>query len=649
MTARLAPTHDAEAAERVAAAYRTTVVEPDDHAGLLDGTLEIGESGLGIWVSGGSVLPITPVLGPGSYRVPFRTRPQPQVDEADEAGGLGPGRVPPVVALDLVLVVTEGVHPVRWVPAELAGDTTAPVWKHFALIDPEDIATATERRSSQWLEVMGSRLGDAPDGITMAEAGGPPAALRTMSRGSGTVAVPRLRVFEFRGATARPGDVITGADLLGWVGVDGDGAPVAVALDVGTGASRRAVTFVDVDDAWAEPVGEPVGRPRLGQQVTWRAPFAEHFVRSADGRRDIGMAGTPVRLGSLRFPSGRIAFTAASLREPVHVLDLKVPGDRDLPCFASGELHREPTILIRIADGRPAAWHLVAGRDGHTGTGTNGTVVAITDADLAQQVVRGRRRPDGNALLRMRLHTPDIHSIADPDGDAIAVNVLVPVILPIVGVDEGGRIVAVSFLAAHHPHTVAGPQEVVEGLGFNIMSRSASVCVFTIDDGHAASFAVIPEPHDLADGDGVEMEGTDRDGRPIFGRPPGWDQQRYEALMEQREPRDLVALARVVAMASGTRTAIRVERSGGDWRWSVVARDGVEALQVAAAGFVGVEDGMLTSEAQRFHESEDGWWVLCLSEPSADEPEPDWAVVIEPERTIDAEEAARLLRELLAP
>lgn len=647
MTARLVPTHDAEAAERIADAYRATVIEPDGQAGLLDGTFEVGESGIGIWASGGSVLPITPILGVGTYRVAFRTRPQPQIDEADAGEA---GQVPRVVALDVVLVIAEGVHPARWVAADLGGDATAPVWKHFALIDPESLAMSKERRSAQWLEVMASSPSGHAEGLVLPDAGGPPAAFRSMSGTSDAVLVPRLRVFEFRGATAMPGDVITGADLLGWVGLDGAGSPVALALDVGTGVRRRAATFVDVEDAWTEHVGEPVGRPRLGQRVIWRSPFSEHFVRPADGRRSIAMMGTPVRLGSLRFPSGRIALTAASLREPVHVLDLKVPADRDLPCFASGELHREPSILIRIADGRPAAWHLALGRDGHAGMGTNGTVVAITDAELAQRVVRGQRRPDGNALLRLRLHTPDIHSILDASGDAIAMNLMVPTILPLVGVDDGGRIVAISFLAAHHPHMVAGPEQVVEALGFNVMTQAFSVCLFSADDGHAASVAVQVPMHDHEEDDGVELEGTERDGSPIAVRPEGWDQRRFEVLMEQSELTDLSAIARIVAMASETRTTIRVERSGDGWRWSVVARGGVEAVQLAVAGFTGILDGSLSSEAFHFHESADGWWVLDLFERSNDEmePQPERIAVVEPERTIDAEEAARILRELFA-
>jgi hypothetical protein len=644
MTARLVPTHDAETAERVADAYRSTFIEPDGRAGLLDGTLEVGESGIGIWASGGSVLPVTPMLGAGTYRVAFRTRPQPQIEEAD---GDERGPAPQVVALDVVLVIAEGVYPARWVPAELGGDSTAPVWKHFALVDPESLAMAKEDRSGQWLEVMGSSRADEAEGLVMPDAGGPPAALRNMTGTSGAVLVPRLRVFEFRGATAMPGDVITGADLLGWIGLDRTGSPVALALDAGTGVRRRAATFVDVEDAWTEPVGEPVGRPRLGPRVTWRSPFSEYFVRPADAERSVGMMGTPVRVGSLRFPSGRIALTAVSLREPVHVLDLKVPRDRDLPCFASGELHREPSILIRIADGRPAAWHLALGRDGHAGTGTNGTVVVITDAELAQRVVRGHRRPDGNALLRMRLHTPDIHSILDASGDAIAMNLMVPTILPLVGVDDGGRIVAVSFLAAHHPHIVTGPEQVVEALGFNVMTRGFSVCLFSADDGHAASVAVPVPMHDHEEEDDEdEMEGVDRDGRPIKGQPEGWNRRRFEVLMEQSEPTELAAIARIVAMASETRTPIRVERSKQGWRWFVVARGGIEDVQVAAAGFTGMLDGRLESEDFHFEESADGWWILGFCGRRIPELDSEQAAVIEPERTIDPEEAASILREM---
>jgi hypothetical protein len=103
-------------------------------------------------------------------------------------------------------------------------------------------------------------------------------------------------------------------------------------------------------------------------------------------------------------------------------------------------------------------------------------------------------------------------------------------------------------------------------------------------------------------------------------------------------------------MASETRTTIRVERSGDGWRWSVVARGGVEAVQLAVAGFTGILDGSLSSEAFHFHESADGWWVLDLFERSNDEmePQPERIAVVEPERTIDAEEAARILRELFA-
>jgi hypothetical protein len=646
MTARVVPVHDSAAAERVEDAYLRTVTEPDDLGVWLDGTLDIGDSGVGIWASADAVLPITPTLGAGSYRVAFRTRAQPQIDEPD---GDEPGRIPRVAALDLVLVIPEGDHhPVRWIPAELSGHATAPVWKHFALVDPESLAMSKERRSSQWLEVMGSPPADDAEGIIMPAAGGVPAALRPMSAASEATLVPRLRVFEFRAATAMPGDVITGADLLGWVGVDGDGAPVALALDIGEGVRRRAAAFADVADAWAEPVGDPVGRPRLGPRVDWRSSFADHFLRPAAGGRSIGMWGTPVRIGSLRFPSGRIALTAASLREPVHVLDLKVPSDRDLPCFASGELHREPSILIRVADGRPTAWHLAAGRDGHTGVGTNGTVVVITDAELALQVVRGKRRPEGNPLLRLRLHTPDIHSILRADGDALAMNVTVPTVLPLVGVDDESRIVAVSFLAADHPHMVSGPREVVEALDFNVMSRGFSISMFTSEGGYAASVQMPVPSHNFveAEDDNVEFEGTDRDGRPINGRPSGWDQRRFEVLHDQREPKDLIAIARVVAMASETRTTIRVERSGDDWRWSVVARGGIEDLKVAAAGFTGVQDGSLASEAFRFHESEDGWWVLELFERSTSDADPEQAAVIEPERTIDAEQAALVLREM---
>jgi hypothetical protein len=647
MTARLAPEHDDKGSDRVAAAHRATVLEPDGDARMLDGTLEVSDSGVGIWVSGGSILPVTPSIQPGSYRIAARTRAQPQTDQT---GTEAPVPAPRLEALDFVFLYAEGRRPRRWVATVLGGEATAPVWKHFALVDPERIGMSKEGRSSQWLEVMRSPSED-PEELIVPDAGGPPAAFRPMTGASGTISVPRFRVFEFRGATAMPGDVITGADLIGWVGVADDDSPVALALDVGTGMRRRAAEFEDVADAWAEPVGHPIGRPRLGPRVSWRYAYSEQFVRAVDGHRGVGMPATPVRVGSIRFPSGRIALTAASLRESVHVIDLKVPSDREFPCFVSGELHREPSILIRVADGRPSAWHLALGRGGHAGTGTNGTVALVTDAELAQRVVRGQRRPDGNALLRMRLHTPDIHSIARAAGDALSINLTVPTILPIVGVDDEGKVLAVSFLAAQHPHIVAGPREAAEVLDLNDMSRGFSVCVFSNDDGFAASVPifvpVMPHDHGEEDGD-FEMEGTDRDGRPIKGRPDGWQQWRFEVLHEQRDAHDIAAIARVVSMASETGTALRLERYDDGWRWGVVARGGEEAAAVAAARFAGVAQGRLESESFCFTEIEDGWWVLHPYAAPADAPGPEATAVFESDRPIDTDQAALRVRELFA-
>jgi hypothetical protein len=110
---------------------------------------------------------------------------------------------------------------------------------------------------------------------------------------------------------------------------------------------------------------------------------------------------------------------------------------------------------------------------------------------------------------------------------------------------------------------------------------------------------------------------------------------------------DLTAIARVVSMASETGTALRLERYDDGWRWGVVARGGVEQVEAAAAAFTGV-DGRLTSDDFHFTEIEDGWWVLHPSPVPIEAPEPEATAVVEPDRPIDIEEAALLVRELFA-
>lgn len=640
MTAHIAPEHDERTATLAAEAYRTTVLEPDGQGEFLDGTLHVGGSGIGVWAAADVVLPVEPALPEGPYRVAIRTRAQPPVEPrwAELEGGAGP-----LVAVDHVIVAAEGAAPVRWEPARLGGDSTAPVWKQFALLDPEKVAMGQERRAEQWLEVMRSATPDGEDHLFLPDAGGRPGAFRVMPGAQEGEMVPRLRVSEFRGPTAVPGDVITGADLLAWVGLDVSGRPVALALDVGTGMRLRATRFVDVSDAWAEPVGAPVGRPRVGSRLTWRFPYSEHFVRPNDGGRASGMLSTPVRIGTLRFPSGRIALTAPSLSEEVHVLDLKVPQDRELPCFVSGELHREPAVLIRVADGRPVAWHLALGRDGRSGTGSNGAGLVITDADVAGQAVHGRRRPDRNARIRIRLHTPQVHAVARPEGDSLAIDLVVPTILPIVGLDAEGRLVAVSFLAAQSPDMISGPREAIDILDLNVMAREHAVCVFVSDEGYTASMAfAVPLHRHNDEHPHAEPEGQQGDGDE---KPPGFDQERLEIVELQREALQIVGIARVVQMASEAGTAIRIDRSVDGWRWSFVSRGGVDGLQRAVAEFTGVRGGRLESDAFSYEQLDDGWWSLTIDNEVGDEPPVLDRTIVETDRAIDVEAAALLIRQ----
>lgn len=643
MTDRIAPEDHEMGSARVAQAFRSTVLEPDGEAEILEGTLDAGSSGIGVWASADSVVPITPMLPEGRYRVAIRTRSQPPVERGWTEHQDGAARLS---ALDMVLVFGEGSTPVRWDPAQLGGDATAPVWKHFALVDPEQVAIRKERRAEQWLEVMRSPSPDGGDGLFLPDAGGPPGVNGSMQCAEDVTSVPRLRVSEFRGPSAVPGDVITGADVIAWVGVDEAGTPTALALDVGSGVRRRAANFVDVRDAWAEPVGEPVGRPRLGPRISWRFPYSEHFVRRDDGDREIGMLSTPVRIGALRFPSGRIALTAVSLRESLHLIDAKVPRDRDLPCFVSGELHREPAVLIRVADGRPVSWHLAQGREGHPGMGTNGTVLVVTDAEVAQQAVRGRRRPDGNAQLRMRLHTPEMHSIARPEGDALAINLVSPTILPIVGVDGEGKLVAVSFLASQSPDMISGPQQVVDILNLNVMAREHAVCVFAPDEGYVASVAVTVPLHGHNDRD--HHDGPEDMAVAAGQVPPGFDQARFDIVQSQRDPLDIVGLSRVVEMASGSGTSIVVDRCVDGWRWGFVSRSGIEGLQRAVSDFTGVRGGKVESEAFSFVELNGGWWMLSIDVDSGEEPTRLDRTILELQYEIDVEAAALLLRERFA-
>jgi hypothetical protein len=634
----------------LAAAPVTAPVVMDGPAGWLEGELTLGGSGAGLWVSAGDVLPVEPVLAEGSYRIGALHRPQPPL--LGDEGPKGPLRLE---ALDWLFAMRSGSAPTRWEPARIGGEPSAPVWKQAMLVDPESIPVDSRARSEQWLHAMGWVPGWEPTGaVVVSEAGGPPASIRTITGPLGEHAVARLRASEYLGAAASPDAAVTGADLIAWVGLEeGSGPPVAVAIDVGEGMRRRASRFVAVPSAWDEPVGPAVGRPRVGQRIEWHYPFSEQFVGGDDGHdHDHGHHTGPSRIGTVRYPSGRIAIAGASLGGSMATIDLRVPGDRDLPCFAVGPLSKQPTLLIRIADGRPARWHIALDRGGTPLFLQGGNIPVLGDADLLQRVSRGSRRPSESVLNRVRFHTPGVLSLSGTTDDAVCMNIVSPMFVVILGVDDGGAVVALSVLANHPASMVRGPDRLVGTLAANRTAQARERVDFVVEEGFAASMPfIVADHHDHhhhgeagtgSDGDDVEG-GRHEDDEPAR-LPPGFDQERFDLYIEHLVPHDRAMLCVVLAAASRSRTPIHVARYADGWRWSVAAREGAEAVQRAAAEFTGIEDGALTSEGSRYGQVESGWWVITEhADGGWPSDAPERVAVIEFDGEVDSDGAARLL------